>query len=514
MLYLFQRPDDCDVVWRHLAQRSHLQVEEWREWEKILRAWQAGAVSNYHYLMHVNSMGHRSLNDLAQYPVLPWVLRDYSSATIDVDDPEVYRDLSKPMGALNEARLARLVARYHAMARPKFLYGTHYSAPAHVLYYLVRSAPLHCLRLHGGKFDLPDRSFHSIHDTWTACTTHDADVKELIPEFFDGQGHFLQNRQGLDLGATQGGEPVADVQLPPWARGSAAHFVAVNRKALESQQVSDTLHQWVDLIFGHKQRGDRSKLAFNVFHPLTYEGQVDINSIEDEAEQYAVIQQISEFGQTPKLLFTQAHPARGPGPCIPHSALPLQHHPHRRSRESDPAAVSDSARAGVVGDLQAVPWRDGREEAGGNRSGGGSWGAKALEQAALDHAVAVVAGRGQEAAQLKPSLRPLIEGSDSDADAPSWTPEVPRSRSGRAIYSTFGAMSSARPRASYPTDERGSTAGGSCEVGLYGRSVSVSACNEGVSSATGNYTRDYPGAFQPHITGAPRQAPGCCFRRR
>ena len=32
-------------------------------------------MSNYHYLMHINSMGHRSLNDLAQYPVLPWVLR-------------------------------------------------------------------------------------------------------------------------------------------------------------------------------------------------------------------------------------------------------------------------------------------------------------------------------------------------------------------------------------------------------------------------------------------------------
>jgi factor associated with neutral sphingomyelinase activation len=41
--------------------------------------------------------------------------------------------------------------RYHDMPRPKFLYGTHYSTPGHVLYYLVRSAPLQALRLHGGR---------------------------------------------------------------------------------------------------------------------------------------------------------------------------------------------------------------------------------------------------------------------------------------------------------------------------------------------------------------------------
>ena len=418
-MYHFQSPTDCDVVWRHLSLR--LQTDELREWEKIRTAWQAGAVSNYHYLMYVNSMGDRSLNDLAQYPVLPWVLADYTSETLDLQSPAAFRDLSKPMGALYQPRLARLVQRYHAMARPKFLYGTHYSAPALVLYYLVRSAPQQCLRLHGGKLDLPDRMFHSIQATWHACTTHDADVKELIPEFFNGKGDFLVNRHGLHLGMTQEGQRVSDVALPPWAQGSPAQFVALNRRALESETVSQDIHRWIDLIFGYKQRGEMSKLAFNVFHPLTYEGEVDIHSLQDETERYAVMQQISEFGQTPKQLFTEPHPRRGTGPAVPAAPTAL----YRYAPE----------RAGIG--------RGGEEESGRRRAEIGGWGARALEQAALDQAAAVIMGAapartgssqwqeneegdegGETGAGNAYYLRPLVEGSDSDVEPRNWTAHV------------------------------------------------------------------------------------------
>lgn len=36
----------------------------------------------------------------------------------------------------------------------KFLYGTHYSTPGYVLYYLVRLAPAAMLRLQNGKENL------------------------------------------------------------------------------------------------------------------------------------------------------------------------------------------------------------------------------------------------------------------------------------------------------------------------------------------------------------------------
>lgn len=31
----------------------------------------------------------------------PWILSDYTSETLNLDNPEVFRDLSKPVGALN-----------------------------------------------------------------------------------------------------------------------------------------------------------------------------------------------------------------------------------------------------------------------------------------------------------------------------------------------------------------------------------------------------------------------------
>ena len=44
------------------------------------------------------SAAGRSYQDLSQYPVVPWVLQDYSSSMLDLTDPSVYRDLSKPIG--------------------------------------------------------------------------------------------------------------------------------------------------------------------------------------------------------------------------------------------------------------------------------------------------------------------------------------------------------------------------------------------------------------------------------
>lgn len=85
----------------------------------------------------------------SQYPVFPWILNDYQSETLDLNDPSIYRDLSKPVGALNPDRLAMLIERYNDLdgfpEEQKFLYGSHYSSPGVVLhyseYYLAKSFP-------------------------------------------------------------------------------------------------------------------------------------------------------------------------------------------------------------------------------------------------------------------------------------------------------------------------------------------------------------------------------------
>lgn len=58
-------------------------------------------MSNFDYLMKVNHYAGRSYNDLNQYYVFPWVLQDYSSKSLDLTKESTFRDLTKPIGALN-----------------------------------------------------------------------------------------------------------------------------------------------------------------------------------------------------------------------------------------------------------------------------------------------------------------------------------------------------------------------------------------------------------------------------
>ena len=41
------------------------------------------------------------------------------------------------------------------------------------------------LRLQNGKFDAPDRLFNSVADAWQSVLSNPADLKELIPEFYE-----------------------------------------------------------------------------------------------------------------------------------------------------------------------------------------------------------------------------------------------------------------------------------------------------------------------------------------
>ncbi|XP_064123785.1 protein FAN isoform X5 [Loxodonta africana] len=277
--------------------------------ESYMLQWQRGLISNYRYLLHLNSLADRSCSDLSQYPVFPWVIRDYHSSALDLSNPGTFRDLSKPVGALNKERLERLLTRYQEMPEPKFMYGSHYSSPGYVLFYLVRIAPEYMLCLQNGRFDHADRMFNSIAETWKNCLDGATDFKELIPEFYGDDVSFLVNSLKLDLGKRQGGKMVDDVELPPWA-SSPEDFLQKSKDALESSYVSEHLHEWIDLIFGYKQKGSGAVGAHNVFHPLTYEGGVDLNSIEDPDEKVAMLTQILEFGQTPKQLFVTPHPQR------------------------------------------------------------------------------------------------------------------------------------------------------------------------------------------------------------
>jgi factor associated with neutral sphingomyelinase activation len=112
-----------------------------------MNSWQCGLLSNFDYLMYLNSLADRTFNDLTQYPVFPWLLNDYDSeelgkkralsffsfaccrdpfflhsflhfffsnffTDVDLNDVSIYRDLTKPMGALDPSRLSFFRQRY------------------------------------------------------------------------------------------------------------------------------------------------------------------------------------------------------------------------------------------------------------------------------------------------------------------------------------------------------------------------------------------------------------------
>lgn len=81
----------------------------------------------------------------------------------------------------------------------------------------------------------------------------------------------FRNTNELDLGVKQDHQRLGDVTMPPWAH-SPEEFVRINREALESEYVSNHLHEWIDLIFGYKQKGKFAVEAKNVFFYLTVRG--------------------------------------------------------------------------------------------------------------------------------------------------------------------------------------------------------------------------------------------------
>uniref|UniRef100_A0A668AYI8 Lysosomal trafficking regulator n=1 Tax=Myripristis murdjan TaxID=586833 RepID=A0A668AYI8_9TELE len=297
----------------------------------LTQLWGSGQISNFEYLTHLNKHAGRSFNDLMQYPVFPFILRDYTSETLDLQDPNIYRNLSKPIAVQSKEKEDRYVDNYKYLEEEykkgireddpmppvqPYHYGSHYSNSGTVLHFLVRMPPFTKMFLayQDQSFDIPDRTFHSMNTTWRLSSYESmTDVKELIPEFFY-LPEFLVNREGFDFGVRQNSERVNHVNLPPWARNDPRLFILIHRQALESDQVSQTLCQWIDLVFGLKQKGKAAVQAINVFHPATYFG-MDVSAVEDPVQRRALETMIKTYGQTPRQLFNASHISRA-GPRL------------------------------------------------------------------------------------------------------------------------------------------------------------------------------------------------------
>ena len=188
-------------------------IEAWKNWE----------ITNYEILMWLNIFGNRSFNDISQYPVFPWVLTNYEEPLKKELNGYDYREMALPMGMteLNpegEKRKELFLETYDTLKSDPdseikpYIYGSNYSNPIYVCYYLIRLFPFThiSIELQGKKFDDANRLFLSVEKSFYNSTSQKTDVRELIPEFFYLPEMFL-NINDLNLGIEENVNKVNDV---------------------------------------------------------------------------------------------------------------------------------------------------------------------------------------------------------------------------------------------------------------------------------------------------------------
>ena len=216
----------------------------------------------------LNKYGGRSFNDLSQYPVFPWIISDYKSDSISLDNPKIYRQLKYNMGAISKHKRNEIKKKYNSLLQEKapmffpYQIGSHYMAKRMVLGYLLRLEPYTTLLMEfENGFEVSSRIFNNIEYQWDFINDNSSDNKELTPEFFylpEIFGNYNKYNFGTKILIKTYNEiksnelvRVDQVLLPNWAQNNH-HFVQLNYLALESDIVSSSLHQWIDLMFGVK----------------------------------------------------------------------------------------------------------------------------------------------------------------------------------------------------------------------------------------------------------------------
>ncbi|XP_036926288.1 LOW QUALITY PROTEIN: WD repeat-containing protein 81 [Sturnira hondurensis] len=296
------------------------------ELRSLVLDWVHGRISNFHYLMHLNRLAGRRQGDPNYHPVLPWV--------VDFTIPHGrFRDLRKSKFRLNKGD--KQLDFTYEMTRQAFVAGgAGGGEPPHVPHhisdvlsdityyvYKARRTPRQVLCGHVRAQWEPHEYPASMErmQSWTP--------DECIPEFYTDPSIFCSIHPDMP-----------DLDVPAWC-SSSQEFVAAHRVLLESHEVSQDLHHWIDLTFGYKLQGKEAVKEKNVCLHL-----VDAHT---HLANYGVVQ-----------LFDQPHPQRLAGmpalapepPLIPR--LLFQTIQESTGREDSPGQLTNGVSRLV---LEATP---------------------------------------------------------------------------------------------------------------------------------------------------------------
>ncbi|TSN39299.1 WD repeat-containing protein 81 [Bagarius yarrelli] len=290
--------------------RSHDGEEHCQDCQDYLKSlvldWVHGRVSNFTYLMELNRLAGRREGDPNYHPVLPWVVdftvpygrfRDLRRSKFRLNKGDKQLDFTYEMtkealvAASNGGGGSLFSSDIGASVGPSGSgQADHLHVPHHIsdvlsdiTYYVYRArqTPKSVLCSHVRSQWEPNEYPASMEriQSWTP--------DECIPEFYTDASIFRSIHPDMP-----------DLEVPPWCN-SYEEFIAVHRRLLDSREVSQHLHHWIDLTFGYKLTGKEAVKAKNVCLHL-----VDNHT---HLTSYGVVQ-----------LFDQPHP-----PCL----APYQYSP-------------------------------------------------------------------------------------------------------------------------------------------------------------------------------------------
>ncbi|NWI42746.1 WDR81 protein, partial [Picathartes gymnocephalus] len=260
-----------------------------KDLQDLVLQWVHGQVSNFDYLMHLNSLAGRRMGDPNYHPVLPWVV-DFTTKN------GKFRDLRKSKFRLNKGD--KQLDFTYEMTKQAFVAGVSSGEQLHVPHhisdvlsdityyvYTARRTPKAVLCCHVRSQWEPNEYPASMErmQSWTP--------DECIPEFYTDPSIFRSIHPDMP-----------DLDVPSWC-SSYEEFIEVHRTLLESWEVSQDLHHWIDLTFGYKLLGKDAVKEKNVCLHL-----VDNHT---HLTTYGVVQ-----------LFDQPHPRRMVGPAYTPAEAP------------------------------------------------------------------------------------------------------------------------------------------------------------------------------------------------
>ncbi|XP_042862258.1 WD repeat-containing protein 81-like isoform X2 [Penaeus japonicus] len=274
---------------------------------QLTQLWVGHQITTLDYLLCLNFFAGRKFNSPHHHPTVPWVI-DFTGRNSG------WRDLTKTKFRLNKGD--QQLDHTYQMAASQ---GQNKQAVAHhvtevfseITYYVykARITPKELLTKYVRQQWVPE------HYPATISRLYLWTPDECIPEFYTDPAIFKSIHEDL-----------SDLEVPDWCSG-VDDFLSYHRLVLESNRVSQRLHHWIDLNFGHKLSGSAAVKAKNVCLQL-----VDAHTTLSTG---AVVQ-----------LFSVPHPPRlTPSPYLgrspPKFSVPIQQ--EAKIEKSDEQSEADSA---------------------------------------------------------------------------------------------------------------------------------------------------------------------------